>query len=162
MTRRVQTGLLLTSLFTLSLPAAADDGKSSPATICQEVGQNQHHFDYTSRATLLNRAAGRYQVVCPVVRDSMQAGVEWVEVVALDNHFNSDVSCSFYSRNRFGNDGWVSSSSTRGANNVWQRLRFADDLRAFDEGLYYITCYVPGIYQGFYSGLAGYMVQEND
>lgn len=161
MTRRVHAGLLLTSLLTLSLPAAADDGKSSPAAICQEVGQNQHHFEYTSRAALMNRAAERYQVVCPVVRDSMQVGVEWVEVVALDYHFSSDVSCSFYSRNRLGNDGWVSSASTRGVSNLWQRLRFADDLRAFDEGLYYFTCYVPGVYQGFRSGLASYMVQEN-
>lgn len=151
----------LASVLLVGSDASATDGKSIAGAICHEVGRNQHNFEYTSQGALWNRSNGSRQIICPVVRDSLHERVNAVDVSVADINFHTDVSCSFYSRNRYGNGGWVSSASTRGANNVWQTLRLAEELRSYSEGLYYMTCSIPGVYEGLSSGIAGFLVDEH-
>lgn len=83
------------AVLALTAPAMAADGKSYPATICQywtadeNAGRGQmvvSQFGWVGNAP---EATSRLGVVCPIIRDSMRAGLERVFVRATDDNCRS-------------------------------------------------------------------------
>lgn len=159
----IRNALVFVSILMLVAPAASADEKTFTAAFCQEVGRNQHWFDQSPDGRLYNRdAVSSRNLVCPVVRDRTEQSSNWTEVTVLDRHYNSNITCTFYSVERTHANGWWRSASTQGSSVQWQTLRVSNNLSEHDQGSYYFLCSIPPIYQGNASGIASYLVNERD
>jgi hypothetical protein len=138
-----------------SSAALADDGKSFPATMCQVSGSSQDI--YYGAGLVANRGAATRSVVCPIVRDKMNAPAIWIEIEVRDRHVTQDIQCTARSMAPDGSGGWQQTLSTTGTG--FQTLTFAP-AAAPPWGAYVVTCSLPGMTNNVPSYIASYRILE--
>ncbi|UZR27235.1 hypothetical protein [Methylococcus mesophilus] len=144
-------------------PAAAEDAKTYPGTMCRPYIGKAAKFFVGSSNTDPNSG---YFITCPVVRDSVNTGINSASITVVDNSPVENVECELFSARP---DTITVASSRRtssGTNSAPQTLQFGS-LSAVSGGFYYITCWIPKAQPagsgGFnYSRIVSYRVNEKD
>lgn len=150
--------------------AVAADGKVFPGTMCRQEGASSS-ITYDGNGRIQNPTASPVWVVCPIVRDSVTA--TWSAVTAIvadrnggadDASNNANVVCRAWTAQVDGL-GWYTQKNTLGAYPNWwdfQSLTFATNgANERDWGSYYLECRIPAVYNGLYSGIDSYQIDEN-
>jgi hypothetical protein len=144
------------ALLGLASSAALADGKSFPGIMCQASGSAQGL--YYGAGALANRSTDTRSVVCPIVRDNLNAAASWIEIEVRDRHDTRDIQCTARSMPADGSaGGWQQTLSTTGTG--FQTLTFTP-VSAPPWGAYVITCSLPGMINNVPSYIATYRVLE--
>jgi hypothetical protein len=80
----------------------ATDDKVFPASMCIRIFGSGGNPIYFGDARLFNSSTQPLTVICPIVRDSTLSPWTRIEVIAIDQHFQQNVSCRGHHLNRDG------------------------------------------------------------
>jgi hypothetical protein len=154
----------LLALVSAVAPAAAQDKKNYPGTMCQASGTAETRIERPSsgRATNLGPDAMTFQ--CPAVKDG--SSIAGATVHVIDEDPNGSVSCTLRSRDLSGSIGAetrASSAADHGSTPV--ALTFGSQSGA-SFGYYILSCAVPAPFAtstgSLRSGVVTYQINEND
>ena len=139
--------------------AQAEDGKVFPGGMCYRLSGGT--ANYTSNGRLFNSSAvSTMTVLCPIVRDLTQDPWNTIEVVAIDQHLNQNVTCRGFSNSRDGGlFGQTAALSTAGNGNAGQVLDLGGGIWEEARGYYFAKCDIPPV-GAAQSGIASYIVVE--
>lgn len=157
-------GSLIAIALLVSQTAAAEDAKIYPGPMCQAgAGEAIQFFVAGSLNTDPNSG---HSIVCPVVRDSVNKGINSASITVVDNSPVEDVECVLSSARADGNTVASSRRATSGINTAPQTLQFGR-LSSASGGFYLITCRIPkaqptGSGGVNYSRVISYWVNEDD
>ena len=166
---RTFSSKLTASLLALTgavVPAAAEDNKFYPGTMCLASGSLITRMERPSTGRAINAGPGGFTFQCPIVKDDKD--IARARVAAIDDSPLDEVSCTL--RTRYLGGTLAARTAVTGVaahGSDPEELTF-DGLVADDEFAYYIlSCVVPAPYVGadgtvFKSGIVAYHITEND
>ncbi|UZR27234.1 hypothetical protein [Methylococcus mesophilus] len=157
-------GSLIAIALLVPQTAVAEDAKIYHGAMCQAGAGDAIQF-FVNGSLNIDPNSG-HSVTCPVVRDSVNKGINSASITAVDNSPVEDVECVLSSARADGNAVSSSRRTTSGINTAPQTLQFGT-LSAVSGGFYLITCRIPKAQPagagGFnYSRILSYRVNEND
>lgn len=171
--KQLMIGVSFSMMAALSLPAVARDGKTYPGAACQPLSNTQV-FSVNSSGVLLNTSNLAQTVICPVVRERIDAdaadGILDARVYVIDNNNavgDPSVTCVLDSRTTglgLANPGLsesFSDSSIPGAGPNIQVLDNYVNLSTANGGYFYFRCSIPGVHENRRSGIVMYRVDED-
>jgi hypothetical protein len=140
----------------------ATDDKVFPASMCIRIFGSGGNPIYFGDARLFNSSTQPLTVICPIVRDSTLSPWTRIEVIAIDQHFQQNVSCRGHHLNRDGTSDFATApTSTSFITGITgQVLIIAPAPVDIDKGSFLVRCDIPPTDIGGSSGLASYFIAE--
>ena len=137
--------------------AHAQDGKHYTGMECVALGSDQSDIRYnTGRA--FNPTTSTRRFYCPAVLDShaLDSG-SWIYL--WDRNYDDDISCQLRMQNSASTSYVYSSASTSGTSPTPTKHSFGTT-GFYSDGMRYVTCLVPGTYEGNQSAVVSYRIEE--
>jgi len=143
-----------------SAPAHADEPKLYSGTFC--VANNGATL--YSGGRIFNTSSGFNTFECAALRDHTDGGLWGGWVVVIDRNDSQSARCDLSVQDSNSFDLLeVDTRFTAIAGNDFQRLDFTKDLHAPDPTSFYaLTCIIPGVREGLSSGIASFLLDEDD
>jgi hypothetical protein len=148
------------------VPAAAEDNKFYPGTMCLGSASLNTRIERPTTGRAINAGPGGFTFQCPIVKDDND--IARARVAVIDDSPIDNVDCALRTRHLGGTLSVRTAATGVAAHGSDpEELTFVD-LNADDGFAYYIlSCVVPAPYVGtdgtvFKSGIVAYHVTEND
>lgn len=158
----LSTGLLALTMG--SGEVLAEDGKTYPASFCQQANHLFAQFPYgISAGEWINDDNFTTVIQCPIIKDSIGQGLKKGFIRVLDRNPSSDVRCTLISRRTHvhPDQGFTINVSSSGSSSFVQTLNFGAIGHNGSNTTYNLSCSVPGKANGLNSKLMGYYIEEN-
>lgn len=149
-------------------PTSATDDKIYPGAMCvryDPFGGNPPKLSLSFGA-INNPSASFLYLNCPVIHDSISHSIGSASMQVIDQHPNTDVSCTLHSVHHPGTSyfdyGLFYTRKSAGSSSSPQTLSFERGLESNSLSHYYFHCVLPPAVGSSVSSIISYRVNEND